>query len=217
MQKRFSNRIDAGKQLAVGLKQYADRDDVLVLALPRGGVPVAYEVARALNAPLDLLLVRKLGVPGHEEFAMGAIASEDTVFINESTVKSLHIDKQTVDNVIQKEQRELQKREALFRDARPKVEVKGRTVIIVDDGLATGATMKAAIQALRQRQPAAIVLAVPTAPRDVINDFEDDVEDVICLMTPEPFGGVGRWYMDFPQTSNETVLEYLHSQLKFAP
>lgn len=217
MQKRFSNRIDAGKQLAVGLKQYADRDDVLVLALPRGGVPVAYEVARALNAPLDLLLVRKLGVPGHEEFAMGAIASEDTVFINESTVKSLHIDKQTVDNVIQKEQRELQKREALFRDARPKVEVKGRTVIIVDDGLATGATMKAAIQALRQRQPAAIVLAVPTAPRDVIHDFEDEVEDVICLMTPEPFGGVGRWYMDFPQTSNETVLEYLHSQLKFAP
>lgn len=201
----FRDRIDAGRKLAERLTRYGNRKDVLVLALPRGGVPVAFEVAKALNAPLDLFLVRKLGTPGQEELAMGAIASGGIRVLNEDVVRSLHISEKAINEVALKEQRELERRERAYRGDRPMPDLEGRTIILVDDGLATGTTMRAAIKALRTHKPARIVVAVPTAPRDTCKEFEDEVEEILCAYTPEPFWAVGAWYDDFRQTSDEEV------------
>jgi predicted phosphoribosyltransferase len=205
----FRDRSEAGRLLAEKLAAYANRPDVLVLALPRGGVPVAYEVARALGAPLDVFLVRKLGVPGHEELAMGAVATGGVRVLNEQVVYALGIPDYVVDTVTEWEQQELARRERLYRGDRPPPDVRGRTVILVDDGLATGATMYAAIQALRQQQPARIVVAVPTASPETCNELRKEVDDVICAITPEPFYGVGLWYEDFSQTTDEEVRDLL--------
>jgi len=201
----FRDRRDAGQKLAQELKEYANRPDVVVLALPRGGVPVAYEVAKALKAPLDIFLVRKLGVPGHEELAMGAIASGGVRVLNDTVVDALNIPERLIDAVAEKEQRELERRERAYRGDRPKPEVRGKTVILVDDGLATGASMRAAVEALRAQDPARIVVAVPTAAPETCEAFEDTVEEVVCAETPQPFFGVGFWYQDFSQTSDEEV------------
>ncbi|HEX6385274.1 MAG TPA: phosphoribosyltransferase [Anaerolineae bacterium] len=201
----FRDRRDAGQKLAQELREYANRSDVLVLALPRGGVPVAFEVAKALNAPLDIFLVRKLGVPGHEELAMGAIASGGVRVLNDTVVDALNIPDRLIDAVAEKERQELERRERAYRGDRPKPEVQGKTVILVDDGLATGASMRAAVEGLRTRDPASIVIAVPTAAPETCEAFEDTVEDVVCAETPQPFFGVGFWYEDFSQTTDEEV------------
>lgn len=201
----FRDRRDAGQKLAQELMGYANRPDVLVLALPRGGVPVAFEVAKALKAPLDIFLVRKLGVPGHEELAMGAIASGGVRVLNDTVVDALNIPDRLIDAAAEKEQRELERRERAYRGDRPKPEVRGKTVILVDDGLATGASMRAAVEALRAQDPAGIVVAVPTAAPETCEAFEDTVEEVVCAETPQPFFGVGFWYQDFSQTTDEEV------------
>lgn len=204
---RFANRTEAGKVLATKLMKYANRGDVLVLALPRGGVPVAYEVARALHAPLDVFLVRKLGVPGHEELAMGAIASGGVRVLNEEV--AIYFDEAAIDAVATREQEELKRRERLYRGDRPAPDVRGRTVILVDDGLATGSTMRAAATALRKMQPAKIIVAVPVAAPETCDEFRSEVDEVVCAVTPEPFMAVGRWYEDFSQTSDEEVRHLL--------
>ena len=217
---RFRNRSDAGRFLAEKLKAYADQPDALVLALPRGGVPVAYEVAMALKAPLDVFLVRKLGVPGHEELAMGAIASGGVCVLNEGVVNYLHIPAEVIDHVAAAEQQELERRERLYRGDRPPLDVRGRTVILIDDGLATGSTMRAAATALRAQQPARLVVAVPVAAAETCNEFRAEVDEIICASTPEPFYAVGLWYEDFSQTSDDEVRELLAragSQRKAAP
>ncbi|HEY2210193.1 MAG TPA: erythromycin esterase family protein [Bradyrhizobium sp.] len=201
----FRDRREAGRLLAEKLVAYAHRPDVLVLALPRGGVPVAYEVARALGAPLDVFVVRKLGVPGYEELAMGAVATGGVRVLNEQLVERLGIPEQMIDAVAAHERQELARRERLYRGGRPPPDVRGRTVILVDDGLATGATMHAAIQALRQQHPARIVVAVPTASPETCEEMKAKADDVICGITPEPFHAVGRWYRDFSQTTDEEV------------
>jgi predicted phosphoribosyltransferase len=208
-QQRFHNRADAGRRLAEKLAAYANRPGVLVLALPRGGVPVGGEVARALGAPLDVFLVRKLGVPGYEELAMGAVATGGIRVLNDEIVDGLGISDDVIDAVAAREQQELARRERLYRDDRPPPDVAGRTVILVDDGLATGATMRAAVQALRQRQPARIVVAVPTASPDTCEALKTEADDVICAMTPEPFLAVGHWYEDFRQTTDDEVRDLL--------
>jgi predicted phosphoribosyltransferase len=205
----FRDRKEAGRLLAEKLAAYANHPDVLVLALPRGGVPVAYEVARALGAPLDVFLVRKLGVPGHEELAMGAVATGGVRVLNDHVVHALGIPDYVIDAVTEWEQQELARRERLYRGDRPPPDVRGRTVILVDDGLATGATMYAAIQALRQQQPDRIVVAVPTASPETCNELRKEVDDVLCAITPEPFYGVGLWYEDFSQTTDEEVRDLL--------
>src|ERR1041384_4027891 len=205
----YRDRIDAGKQLAVRLSNYANRDDVLVLALPRGGVPVAYEVAKVLHAPLDIFLVRKLGVPGHEELAMGAIATGGVRVINADVVDYLRIPARVVDAVVDTELRELERRERLYRGTRAEPDVSGKTVILVDDGLATGSTMRAAVEALRQQNPARIVVAVPVSAPETCNEYRMGVDEIICAQTPEPFMGVGMWYRDFSQTTDEEVREIL--------
>jgi predicted phosphoribosyltransferase len=216
---RFRNRTDAGRQLAEKLAAYANRPDVLVLALPRGGVPVAVELARAFGAPLNVFLVRKLGVPGYEELAMGAVATGGVRVLNDEIVRGLGISEHEIDAVVARELRELSRRDRLYRGDRPPSDVAGRTVILVDDGLATGATMRAAVQALRQQQPGRIVAAVPTASPDtcqVLKAEADDViceaDDVICAITPEPFFAVGHWYDDFTQTTDDEVRELLARQ-----
>ena len=206
---RFRNRTDAGRRLAEKLAAYADRPDVLVLALPRGGVPVGYEVARALGAPLDAFLVRKLGVPGYEELAMGAVATGGVRVLNDEIVRGLGISEHEIDAAVVRELQELGRRERLYRDSRPPPDVAGRTVILVDDGLATGATMRAAVAALRQQQPARTVVAVPTASPDTCEALKAEADDVICVMTPEPFFAVGHWYEDFTQTTDDEVRELL--------
>jgi putative phosphoribosyl transferase len=205
----FQNRRDAGRALAAMLDEYANRRDVLVLALPRGGVPVALELATALRAPLDVFVVRKLGVPGHEELAMGAIATGGVRVLNEDVVQSLGIPQAVIDAVTAAEQKELQRREQLYRGGRPAPEVRGRTSILVDDGLATGSTMRAAVAALRQQRPARIVVAVPVGAPSTCDEFRADVDQIVCGFTPEPFYGVGQWYEDFSQTSDEEVRELL--------
>jgi predicted phosphoribosyltransferase len=205
----YRDRIDAGKQLAARLSDYADRDDVLVLALPRGGVPVAYEVAKALHAPLDIFLVRKLGVPGHEELAMGAISTGGVRVINADVVDHLRIPARVIDAVVDAELRELERRERLYRGARAEPDVSGKTVILVDDGLATGSTMRAAVEALRQQNPARIVVAVPVSAPETCDEYRMGVDEIICAQTPEPFMGVGMWYRDFSQTTDEEVREIL--------
>jgi predicted phosphoribosyltransferase len=202
---RFSDRRAAGRFLAQKLAAYANRPDVIVLALPRGGVPVAYEVAAALHAPLDVFLVRKLGVPGHEEYAMGAIASGGVRVLNEEVVQALGIPDFRIEAAAAREQQELERRERAYRGNRPPPDVRGRTVILVDDGLATGASMQAAVMALRRLEPARIVVAVPTAAPETCEQMRTLADEVVCATTPEPFHAVGLWYEDFSQTSDEEV------------
>ena len=210
--RRFLNRREAGRLLAEKLSGYAGKPDVVVLGLPRGGVPVAYEVARALDAMLDVFLVRKLGVPGHEELAMGAVASGGLRVLNDRVVEQLGIPADQIDAVAAKELEELARREQLYRGNRPPPDLRGRTVIVVDDGLATGATMRAAIGALRQAQPARIVVAVPVAAPEIRDEFKNLADDIICGTTPEPFFAVGRWYIDFEQTTDDEVVALLAAQ-----
>lgn len=205
----FANRREAGRILASLLMKYADRDDVLVLALPRGGVPVGFEVAQALRAPLDVFIVRKLGVPGHDELAMGAIATGGVRVLNDDVVISLELEPEVIDAVAVREEKELARRERIYRGARPAPDVHGRTVILVDDGLATGSTMRAAVAALRKQRPARIVVAVPVAAPETCEEFKTEVDEVICAATPRMFNGVGRWYEDFSQTTDAEVHELL--------
>jgi predicted phosphoribosyltransferase len=208
----FRDRRDAGRLLAAKLAAYAHRPDVLVLALPRGGVPVAYEVARALGAPLDVFIVRKLGVPGYEELAMGAVATGGVRVLNKQIVERLGIPDYLIEAVTAREQKELERRERLYRSGRPHPDIRGCTVILVDDGLATGATMHAAVEALRQQQPARIVVAVPTASPETCEEMKTKADEVICAITPEPFHAVGVWYQDFSQTTDEEVRDLLASR-----
>ena len=205
----FQDRRDAGRELASRLEKYRGRPDVVVLALPRGGVPVAYEVATALGAPLDVFLVRKLGVPGHEELAMGAIASGGLIVLNEDVVRALRIPPEVIQRVAEQEGRELARREAAYRESRPPPDVTGRTVVPVDDGLATGASMRAAVLALRQRHPAWIVVAVPAAPESTCREMSTLADEVVCATTPSPFFAVGASYWDFSQTTDEEVRDLL--------
>jgi putative phosphoribosyl transferase len=213
----FHDRTHAGRLLAGLLGQYADRPDVLVLGLPRGGVPVAYEVAQELHAPLDVFLVRKLGVPGHEELAMGAIASGGVRVLNHDTVSFLRISDETIDRVAADEERELRRREALYRGSRPRPNVQDQIVILVDDGLATGSTMKAAAEALRRQSPARIVVAAPVAASTTCQEFEAYVDEVVCAETPSPFYAVGMWYEDFSQTSDQEVQQFLEEAAHSKP
>lgn len=205
----YRDRVDAGRQLAERLSSLANRPDLLVLALPRGGVPVGYEVARALNAPLDVFLVRKLGVPGHEEYAMGAIASDGVRVLNEDVIAALAIPDRAVAAVADEEGRELARREAAYRGNRPRPRIEGRTVILVDDGLATGATMRAAALAVAAEEPAELVIAVPVAAAETCEELARIADQVVCAATPEPFRAVGLWYADFDQTTDEDVRELL--------
>jgi putative phosphoribosyl transferase len=205
----FRDRIDAGRTLATRLNAYAERPDVLVLGLPRGGVPVAYEVASALNAPLDVFLVRKLGVPGHDELAMGAIASGGVRVLNDDVLRELNLGPDAVDRVASREAQEITRRERAYRGDRPPVQIGGRTVILIDDGLATGATMRAAAQAIQAQQPARLVVAVPVAAPATCDAFRHFVDEIVCAVTPEPFHAVGLWYEDFSQTSDEEVRSLL--------
>jgi len=206
---RSGNRTEAGRLLAEKLKAYANRPDVLVLALPRGGVPVAYEVARALNAPLDIFLVRKLGLPGHEELAMGAIATGGVRVLNQDVVQALRVPDRLINAVAAAEREELNRREREYRGDRPPPEVRGRTVILIDDGLATGSTMRAAVEALKQQQPARIVVAVPIASPETCDELRTEVDEIVCAVTPEPFYAVGLWYDDFSQTTDQEVRNLL--------
>jgi putative phosphoribosyl transferase len=205
----FRNRREAGRALASRLSRYAGRPDVVVLALPRGGVPVAFEVAQALGTPLDVFLVRKLGVPGHEEVAMGAIASGGVRVLNDDVIRLVGIPMSAVEAVAAREGEELRRREMAYRGSRPAAPVADRTVILVDDGLATGASMKAAVAALRRERPASIVVAVPIAAAETCQEFRQEVEDVVCAVTPEPFMAVGAWYEDFSQTTDAEVRQLL--------
>ena len=205
----YKHRSDGGKKLARKLSRYANRPDVLVLALPRGGVPVAYEVARALHAPLDVFIVRKLGVPGDEELAMGAIASGGVRVMNEEVTRDIIFPQTIIDSIVQREGEELRRRERLYRGDQPPLNVEGRTVILVDDGLATGSTMRAAAVALRQMRPLKVIIAVPVAAPETCAEFRSEVDEVICAATPEPFMAVGAWYKDFTQTSDQEVSDLL--------
>lgn len=205
----FLDRRNAGRHLAGKLLHYRHRSDVIVLALPRGGVPVAYEVARALEVPLDIFLVRKLGVPGHEELAMGAIASGGVKVLNGPLVREFRIPQAAIDAVVAREMRELERREQEYRDGRPSPDVRGHTVILIDDGLATGSTMLAAVAALRREGAAKIVVAVPVASRHTCAEFQDQVDEVVCAETPGDFQAVGQWYYDFSQTTDEEVRDLL--------
>jgi predicted phosphoribosyltransferase len=199
----FKNRSEAGQRLAEKLASYADRPDVIVLALPRGGVPVAFEVACALGAPLDVFIVRKLGLPGHEEYAMGAIASGGVRVLNEEVMHAVRIPPQMIEAVTQRELRELERREREYRGGRPPPDVRGKTVILVDDGLA------AAVKALRQMRPGRLVVAVPTGSPQTCEQLRSEADEVICAIEPEPFHAVGLWYEDFSQTSDEEVRDLL--------
>jgi putative phosphoribosyl transferase len=201
----FRNRLHAGQFLAERLRKFANRPDVLVLALPRGGVPVAHEVAKALHVAMDLFLVRKLGVPGHEELAMGAVASGGLRVLNDDVVRSLGIPPSAIDFVVSKELVELSRREQAYRGSRPEPEIRGRTIILVDDGLATGSTMRAAAQALDTKGPAKIIVAVPIAASETCEALSREVDEVVCALTPEPFHAVGLWYDDFDQTTDDDV------------
>lgn len=206
----FRDRGDAGRFLADKLTGYADRRDVIVLGLPRGGIPVAYEVAQRLHAPLDVFTVRKLGVPGHEELAMGAIASGGVRVLNNDVLSYIRIPDEEIDRVASDELRELERRERLYRGAHPPLEVRDRIIIVVDDGLATGSTMRAAVKALRQKGPKQIVVAAPVGARETCDSFKDEVDVVcVCALTPEPFQAVGLWYANFEQTTDDEVRNLL--------
>jgi putative phosphoribosyl transferase len=220
-ERQFRDRTEAGQLLAAQLTTYAHRSDVLVLALPRGGVPVAFEVAKALQVPLDVLIVRKLGVPGYEELAMGAIASGGVRVLNEQVVRMLNIPKKVIDKIAAHEQGEVERRERLYRGERPPVEIHGRTIILVDDGMATGATMHAAVVAVRQRGPARLIIAVPVAASATCEEFATEVDELVCLSQPEAFYAVGIWYEHFSQTTDEEVrhllTQALHEQAVTTP
>ncbi len=209
MEGAFPNRAEAGRFLAVKLSKYAGGEDVIVLGLPRGGVPVAYEVAQSLRLPLDVFIVRKLGVPGFEELAVGAIASGGVRVLNEDVARALPNADEIIESVTAKETAELQRREQSYRDGRPAPELRDKTIILIDDGLATGATMRAAVKALRQRGAAKIVVAVPVGPPDTCREFEDEADEVVCASEPEFFQAVGQYYEDFSQTSDDEVRELL--------
>jgi putative phosphoribosyl transferase len=213
---RFRDRRDAGRRLATNLATHAGRPDVIVLALPRGGVPVAFEVAQALAASLDVFLVRKLGMPGHEEFAIGAIASGGVTVLNEDTLREYGVSREQVADIVEAEQRELERREHRYRGDRAFPDLAGRTVILIDDGLATGSTMRAAVAALRHERPARVIVAVPTAPAETCEELRTIVDEMVCLITPDPFYAVGLWYEDFSQTTDEEVRELIESAARFA-
>lgn len=210
----FRDRTEAGRQLAARLARFANHPQAVVLGLPRGGVPVAYEVARGLNLPLDVFLVRKLGVPGHEELAMGAIASGGVRVLNEDVVRLLRIPASVVDEAARREQHELERRDREYRDARPPPALAGQVCILVDDGLATGSTMRAAVAALRGLDPLRILVAVPVAPPDVCNELARLADEVVCLETPEPFYAVGAWYEDFTQITDQQIRDLLARALR---
>jgi len=208
----FRNRTEAGQILAQHLTAYAHREDLLVLGLPRGGVPVAFEVAKALNAPLDVCIVRKLGVPGYKELAMGAIAAGGMGILNYDVIDSLGIDKEAIEIVAAEELQELQRRDRTYRDDAPPLNIKNKTVILIDDGIATGSTMRAAIAILKQQQPTSIVVAVPVAPTSTYEELQLEVDEIVCLQTLEQMSAIGLWYEDFSQTTDEEVRELLAKQ-----
>ena len=205
MSQKFLNRIQAGQMLAQKLQAYKNHEDVLVLALPRGGVPVAFEVATHLNVPLDICIVRKLGVPGHKELAMGAIAAENIIVLNQDIIDSLGIDQEQISQVINQELQELRRRDQVYRGHQPPVNVHNKIVILIDDGIATGATIRAAIAILRQQQPRKIIVAVPIASLSICKEFRLEVDDVVCLQSPEFMSAIGWWYEDFTQTTDQEV------------
>lgn len=204
----FKDRVDAGEILANTLSKYA-AENPLVLGLPRGGVPVAFEVAKALKAPLDVFIVRKLGVPGHEELAMGAIATGDVRVLNESVIEYLHISKEAIATETRKEKEELKRRERVYRSGRDPVNVANRTVLLIDDGIATGSTIKAAIAALKKQKAGKIIVGVPVAPSSTIEELKKEVDDLVCISTPDLFMAISVWYDEFPQTTDEQVRELL--------
>src|SRR5437773_1144390 len=206
---RFKDRIEAGRQLANALTEYANRHDVVVLALPRGGVPVGFEVAQALHAPLDVFLVRKLGVPGHPELAMGAIAAGGVRVLSEDLISELGIPRTLVEQVAIRERLELERRDRLYRNGRPFPTLRDRVVIVIDDGLATGSTMEAAVAALQAHHPARIIVAAPVAAAETCARLRALADEVVCAQTPEPFNAVGLWYERFDQTSDEEVIDLL--------
>lgn len=206
---RFADRTEAGRELAAALERYAARHDVVVLALPRGGVGVAFEVARELAAPLDVFLVRKLGLPAQPELAMGAIATGGVRVLNDEVVRDAGVVPETIEAVAAREREELQRRERVYRGGQPPLELEGKIVIVVDDGLATGSTMLAAVRALRRHRPAQVVVAVPLAPRQTCETLRREADEVVCLRSPEPFMAIGIWYESFPQTSDDEICELL--------
>jgi putative phosphoribosyl transferase len=205
----FRDRREAGRLLAPMLRAYAERDDVVVLALPRGGVPVGFEIALALGAPFDVFAVRKLGVPGQEELAMGALAGSGEAVVDRALIETLGLSRTDVARVIERERVELARRQNLYRDQRPYARIEGQTVIVVDDGLATGASMFAAVDALRQLHPARIVVAVPVGPAQTCQTLRQYADDIVCYQTPDPFGAVSAWYVDFDQISDQEVRRLL--------
>jgi putative phosphoribosyl transferase len=207
----FHNRIDAGRQLAARLTAYASCPKAIVLALPRGGLPIAHEIARSLQLPLDVCLVRKLGVPGQRELAMGAIASGGVKLLNQTMVERLAIPPAAVQQVIQQEQAELQRRTQVYRRSHPVPDIAGKTVIVVDDGIATGATLRAAVALLKQQQPNRIVVAVPVAPPDILITLRQEVDEVVCVLIPDPLNSISLWYENFDQTTDAEVCELLDS------
>jgi len=210
MSSTFANRREAGQALAAALWQYAGRQEVAVLALPRGGVPVAFEVAAALDAPLDIFVVRKLGMPGHPEFAMGAIASGGVRVLNEPIVHHYGVPQRAIDAIAAQEQVELERREREYRQGRPLIDIANHVTILIDDGLATGSTMRAAVEAIRQLDPARLVVAAPVAAAETCEELRHLADEVVCARTPEPFAAVGLWYRDFAETTDEEVRELLH-------
>lgn len=208
--KHFKDRAEAGLLLAERLAAYGGRRDVIVLALPRGGVPVGFAIARALRAPLDVLLVRKLGVPGHEEYAMGSVAAGGVCILRADVIKQLNIPQSMIESLIARKQEELAWRAEKYRSHRPPADLKDRIVIVVDDGLATGATMAAALQIVRAASPARIIVAVPVAAQDSLRQIQEQVDDVVCLLIPDFFHAVGLWYENFSQTSDDEVIQLLN-------
>lgn len=208
---KIPTRAAAGKFLADALKEYTNNSQVLVLALPRGGVPVAYEISNALHAPLDVFLVRKLGVSYQEELAMGAIAMGGVTVLNSDVVQQTGVSKEEIAAVTKKEEQELNRRNERYRNNKPLPEIKNKIIVLVDDGLATGATMRAAVAALKKMNPAKIIIAVPVAPQDTLNELENLVDDVICILSPIPFFSISMWYEEFPQTSDEEVCDLLQA------
>ncbi|HKG33694.1 MAG TPA: phosphoribosyltransferase [Gemmatimonadales bacterium] len=206
---RFRDRVEAGRRLAAALERYAGRPKLLVLALPRGGVPVGYQVARALNAPLDIMLVRKLGVPGHEELAMGAIAPGGIRILSDEVIAAFAVTQRDIAAIAAQQQDELDRQEETYRDGRPLPIIRDRTVVLVDDGLATGSTMRAAALAIRAQEPAHLVVAVPVAPAETCAALKREADEVICLISPEPFFAVGNWYEDFAQVDDDEVHQLL--------